>query len=765
MSRSGKTKAPVVADRGPTGKRDPAARRGASTALAVLAVCLVAAIAYLPAMTAPFVFDDVPSIVDNVSIRQAWPPFDALRPPKRSAFAGRPVVNYSFAVNGAVARLAGWPALVDGTSPDAVLPYHLGNLLLHLCSGALVFGIVRRTLVKQRYSERWAASAFPVALGVTMVWLVHPIQTEAVLYTTQRTELLVGACYLAALYAWIRAWDASGSRAAIAWRIGAVLACLVGMGSKEVMVTAPLVIVLYDRAFRVDSWRALAGRRDGRVWWYGLLAATGIWRVALSAGTSRNGTAGFATGIHWYEYLYSQGWAIPRYLRLMVWPNDLVIDYGVRPLHEAWAALGLVALGVCVAAVLVAWRRADRWGWCAFLGSWFFLILAPSSSVVPITTEIAAERRVYLPLLAVVMLTAIGGDALWTRLRRATPRAERPGHPVAVLMAAASAFLLVATFERGRTYRDPEALWGDAVAKVPENPRALEALGVLMANESPPRLSDADSLFARAGALDSSSVSPLYERALVALAEHRGADARAMLEQVVRRQPDYPNAAGVLGQLVDQSGRPDLAVPLLRQAVAAQPSAQLDHELGVAYLGLGRTDDALGALRTAVALDSSPPSELSFLGSVLAESGHPAEAIAALERALAMEPQNLRHAARLAVAYAAAGRSADARQMANAVVERSAGNPSVLPLAARALMMTNDAAGAARVLALADSLAPNTPDVLLALGDARAALGDRASAAQLYRRALSLRPDDSQAKAKLGKLAGPTDAGRGPPHA
>src|SRR5262249_22429235 len=160
----------------------------------------------------------------------------------------------------------------------------------------------------------WAkANAVPVALVSTTVWLVHPIHTDAVDYAVQRTELLVSVCYIATLYASIRGWDAPTPRRASLWLIGGVVLCLVAMASKEVMASAPFMVLAYDRSFRAGSWRELWSNRQRR-WFYVGLVATLPLLAALIAGGGRADSVGFGLGLSWYRYLYSQGWAVAHYL-------------------------------------------------------------------------------------------------------------------------------------------------------------------------------------------------------------------------------------------------------------------------------------------------------------------------------------------------------------------------------------------------------------------------------------------------------------------
>jgi len=258
-----------------------------------LALVIATGLAYSPAVNAPFQFDDIESIATNATIRRLWPPSVPLHPPAGVAVSGRPVVNYSLALNYALNAQVGVDQRPDPDGPYKTFGFHLANLAVHLLCGFLLFGIVRRTLRSPRLGAPWRADADPIAWIVTSLWLLHPIQAEAVNYLIQRTELLVSAFYLGTLYAAIRAWDAATPRSRARWYAVAIIACLLGMGSKEVMVTAPLMVLLYDRTFRSSSWRDALGAATGRRWFYVLLTSTmGVSLWSILSG-SRADTVGF----------------------------------------------------------------------------------------------------------------------------------------------------------------------------------------------------------------------------------------------------------------------------------------------------------------------------------------------------------------------------------------------------------------------------------------------------------------------------------------
>jgi Flp pilus assembly protein TadD len=665
-------------------------------------------------MRAPFEFDDVSSIPRNPTIRTIWPPSAPLQPPENTTVAGRPVVNYTLAVNYALNEWLGVDQRPDPYGPNKTVGYHAVNLVVHLVCGLFLIGVIRRTL---RHLGRTAA-ADRIALVVAALWLLHPIQTEAVNYLIQRTELLVSCCYLATLYSWIRSWDAGSARATTAWRAIAVATCLLGMGSKEVMIAAPLVVVLYDRAFRVASWKELVADR-GRVAFYAALAATSLWPIVTITGNARYDTVGFHVGIPWYRYLYSQGWAIAHYLRLVVWPNQLTFDYGTRPIAGLGGVPGLALLGAFGVATIIAWTRPSRWGWFGFLGASFFLVLAPSSSVVPIATEIAAERRIYLALAPLLVLLVLGAEWLHGRVW-VTPGRRDKRWILRVVFGAVVVTLMATTFMRSRTYADPETLWRDAVAKAPDNPRAYDNLAAMMFFHDPPRLAEARTLYETAIARDSTYVKAWSGLASVAVAEGRLSDAQALLEHVLAIQPEYVEGVDLLGRTLLRMERPDLAVPYLQQFAAAFPSDSSLYALGVGLVQVGRFDSAAVALRAALQLNPGRTDVLGVLGGLLVEQGRGAEAVPLLERRVSAGGSSAVDVGLLSLAYAQNGRANDAAAAARVAVQSAPGNVAVLILAGRAMLVAKRGPEAVQYLSEALRASPGNREAVAYLAKVRA---------------------------------------------
>jgi len=513
----------------------------------------------------PLFFDDRAAIIDNSTIRHwgtAW------WPPINTTASGRPILNLSLAINYAVSGTAGWS-------------YHALNLAIHVLAGLTLFGIVRRTLAR-----RAEAAASPLAFFAALLWTLHPLQTEAVTYVIQRAESLMGLFYLLTLYCFIRGAEANGRQRL--WFPLSVVACLLGMATKEVTVSAPLIVLLYDRTFVAGSFREAWHRRR---WLHLSLAATWLPLAGLvaSAGWNRNGMAGFDVGITPWAYWLTQFEAVTRYLWLAVWPHPLVFEYGTFWVNQATevSLYALLVVGLAVAVLVALWRRPVL----GFLGAWFFAILAPTS-VVPGRLQMIVEHRMYLPLAAVMTLVVIGIHAA---VRRQSW----------VVFAALALGLGMLTARRNEDYRSELTIWSDTLAKRPNNERAHYNLGNAWL-EIPGRLNDAIAQYEEALRLN-----PDYAEAHNSLgfawAQMPGRldDARAQFAESLRLDPHCASAHTNLGNVwSEMPGRLNDAIAQYEEALRLDPDyAEAHYNLGLAFSRMpGRLNDAIAQFEEALRL-------------------------------------------------------------------------------------------------------------------------------------------------------------------
>ena len=423
--------------------------------VAVLAFSI--GVIYVPVLNVPLIFDDVDTIIRNESITAIWPLVGTdthpgpLNPQPNVPTAARPLVNLSFAINYKFGQL------------DPV-GYHAVNAILHFLSAMLLWAIVRRTLRLPYFAGRFEAAADSLAFAVANIWALHPLQTETVIYATQRTELMMAFFYLATIYCSLRYWttNKAASHRAV-WGTLAFLACLAGMASKEVMVSAPLIVLLFDRTF-ISGSLSTAFRKSWRL--YAALVAAWIPLLMLSMGSPHGGAAGFNLGPSLYVWWFTQAKIMWLYLKLVIWPSPLLIHYElpyVTTLPEAClyvVPLFVVGLGTLV----LLWRNTP----VGFLGTCVFAILSPTF-VIPVITEMAAERRMYLPLAALVVLVVVGGYQLIQSM--IVHRSIKPvGAPALRPLVIAIPTLVIAiacglaSAKRLEAYQQPIELWQQVFA-------------------------------------------------------------------------------------------------------------------------------------------------------------------------------------------------------------------------------------------------------------------------------------------------------------
>jgi Flp pilus assembly protein TadD len=556
---------------------------------------------YSRTLAAPFVFDDSAAVVNNPSIGKLWPLWHPqqptpLHPGPDLPTSARPLVNLTFALNYAVGRL----------DPRG---YHLVNLALHVVAALLLWGVVSQALVLVDASlahPRFGKSIPWLGFVVALVWALHPLQSESVAYVTQRTELMMGVCYLGTFYACLKYWTARTISARAAMGTVAAIFCLAGMFCKEMMVSSPAVILLFERTFLRGSFRAAL--RASWPLYVGLSLSWILLALAVLLG-ERTPSAGFGQGIGAMTWWCTQAKALAIYLKLCFWPWPLVIHYDF-PKLDTWTAAWPWVLPVvlCVGAVFfLAWRK----NWIGFLGVSLLAILSPTL-VVPLVTEVAAERRMYLPLAAVVVLVVIGSFLFVSRLvERSTMTEDSPGARsaprVTILVAGTLTACLLGLACAGRlaVFRSELALWQDAAEHQADSYVVQFNLGTSLAAVHQPERAIAH--FGRALRIKSDSAEAHFNwgRALEELGAQR--EAAAHYEEATRLKPDFSAAHNNLGLLLAGNDRLQAAIDHYEAALTADANFAPAHtNLAAALASMNRAAEAVEHLQQAVRLAPAP---------------------------------------------------------------------------------------------------------------------------------------------------------------
>jgi len=604
---------------------------------ALLGIMVLAA--YVTAYRAVFVLDDTKVIVNNPEIRRLWPPpQDWLR--------RRFLVDATFAVNYATGRLN--PA-----------DYHATNVAIHVGSVLLLYALLCRTLATKGVASWLNIRRRQLAFFVAAAWGVHPLTTSAVTYTCQRYEIVMAFFYLLTLYAALRANAECGMRNAEGnrltaelrthpgragsapvrasrenaehsafriprsafWIALAVVSCFLGMASKEVMITAPVVVLVYDRIFLSGSFRRILRER----WplYAGLAMSWVLLGVLLATGvpSTMSGEAAEPAASQVVSYVMTEAGVIAHYLRLAFWPYPLCLDY-------AWpraAALvdvvpGLAIVGTLACLTVVGLFARPRLAFPAFV---FFTVLAPTSSFLP-RPDYAFEHRMYLPLVGVMTLAVVG--LAWILRERGVREHLAPAryygafpYVAAILLAG----MALATARRSTVFHSQETAWRDVIGQRPGNLRARVGLigGLLKEGRFEEAEHDARALLA---AVKSGMAQDGSRRATVA------------------RNPwqTYPMAHNQVGLSLLGQGRAGEALAHFEEAVHRGRGYKSSYHLNtaLALMALDRPGDAANELSAALVLEPGMIKAHVMLGKALVEMGEYRRSIESYEEALRVDP-------------------------------------------------------------------------------------------------------------------------------
>jgi Flp pilus assembly protein TadD len=344
-----------------------------------------------------------------------------------------------------------------------------------------------------------------------------------------------------------------------------------------------------------------------------------------SGGRAHDYQVGYGTGVTWWTYGLTECRVVVNYLRLAFWPHPQVVDFGLTVLSTSLGEVAPYALLllVLVALTLVALRHRPALG---FLGCWFFIILSPTSSVVPIAGQSAGEHHMYLPLIAVIVIVVgalcswLGTRSLYVLLALAVPLGWR-------------------TVRRNGDYRSATAFYGSIVGQRPDNYFARYNLAKALADEG--SIDAAAAQFQEAVRLAPDDAMPHLGFGDVLSGQGRLDDAIAQYEAAARIDPRSSEARCDLGNALFREGRLDEAVEQYREAVRIDPdNGGVCYNLGLAQSQLGRLGDAIASYRQALRVGGDIPGVRANLGAVLARAGRFPEAAAELQAALQLDPSD-----------------------------------------------------------------------------------------------------------------------------
>lgn len=605
------------------------------------AVLLLTAAVYFNALRAPFIFDDIGNIRMNPAVESFSAALKAI--PRTPLMAPRPVTFLSFTLNHEL----------GGLDP---LGYRLFNLAVHLANVLLVFFLsarVFRNLLDEDPGP-WAALA-------AAFFAVHPVNTEAVTYIYNRSDGLATLFYLLGLLLYARGTE--GGRTDARWIAGSCASYVLGLLSKEIAITLPFALMLYDYFVRTDRDGAeVRGRRKLYAGYLAIGLAYFLARRALSHHA-------FDTMPDTYRlwnpvsYAFAQFYVLARYLQLWIVPAGQCIDHRIT-LKFLTAGRLLAAAAVWTAAYLLLklWaRKGASVRLLGFAGGFALAALAPTSSVFPIA-DAMAERRMYLPGWGLALLLA----ALYAFLLR-----RRPGDrwKKGILAAAVAHVLLLseAAAWRNALYTDPAKMWQQAIKRYPADARAYNNLGTVYMERNDyasayPVLRQAVRLVPRWKEANLNLGLTAYQLGLSTASE------QAYLAVVAQDQQSL-TAWTNLGTVYYDRRDYQRAFQCYRNSLALNPDNNLlQKRVGFLYLMLGKPEEARAHFGKCLELDPRQADVLCFIGNTYGEK-EAARAAEYYRKAIEAAPSFPDAHANLGMRLAALGKRKEAAKELRKAVE------------------------------------------------------------------------------------------------
>lgn len=560
-----------------------------------LALAAATLAVYYPAFNAPFIFDDGMYIIKNpvvAELKNFWPP------------SGPRYLGYlSFALN----------YRFGGLDPFG---YHFANVAVHIANVFLVYLLVELTFKTPLFERAKGREAgFGAAMIAAVFFAVHPVETQAVTYITQRFASLATLFYLLTLVLYALSRLKKGAVAAVLYLV-AFASAVAAQATKEIAFTLPAVMALYEFAFLEGDVKKRALRLIPFMLTMAIVPLTIFGpECGLGAGTglserTRELQVRDLTVMPRYDYLVTQFRVIVTYLRILALPAGQNIDYDYPLFHSIFTPevlLSFLFLLIIFAAAAYLFLRSIRSGnapgvLAAFGVFWFFITLSIESSVIPIN-DLVFEHRVYLP--SIGLFIALGAAALYALARLKGAKAIKVSLAAAAIIVAA--LLAVpyggAAYMRNTVWQDELAFWEDTAGKSPGKARVHNNLGGVY-----------------------------YKRGMAE-------KAIAAFSAAIRLKPDFADAHYNLGIALKDAGAMDEAISSFEAAVRHQPSkANAHNNLGLAYYMKGRTDEAIEEFKTSLSLDPANLRAYNNLGLAYMRLGRLDEAEREFESALALNP-------------------------------------------------------------------------------------------------------------------------------
>jgi protein O-mannosyl-transferase len=594
---------------------------------ASIIICILGALLYAHTLKAPWYLDDIPSIVENRTIQDLG---EALS----SVFANsRGLAEFTFALN----------YRIGGTD---VVGYHLVNIALHLLTACVVFLVLKRVF----RDARW------YALAGALIFVAHPLQTQAVTYIVQRMTSMAALFFFLSLYLFIRFRETSEpGTSRWLWYAAALLSGALAVLAKQNAAVLPLALILFDRYFLQKHhpipWRRLLAYAVPFALVPAWLGAKMLLPSMLSEGGIDN-VGGMPDLVHLQNnsplnYLITQFSVVFIYLRLLLLPYGQALDYDYPIVSEIWTWQNGVALLGVSALLVAAILLRKRSPLISFGIAWFFVGLAVESTIIPL--DPVFEHRLYIPMFgfALVVLACI-------------ERLPRRGAAAAFVLVVSA--LSILTWQRNDLWNDPVSFHEDNLRRAPQSERVHLSLGDAYRQAN--RVSEAKQIYERALEINPGYAPVHVNLSMLCSAQGDHQRGIAILLEGLRRNPNYFMLYNNLAVIYSRLGNFEQAAESLKAGLIHNPNNSMGHSnLAAAYARLGLLEEAIAHYRRSIELFHTDPVAHFNLGMALRQKGELHLALQALSTAAQLDPTSSGSLYNAALIYLELGDSQAAQRL------------------------------------------------------------------------------------------------------
>ncbi len=594
-----------------------------------LLLAMLATLIYSNTFSVPFVFDDVRNVIENSRIKELRNFLD---------FSGSRYMGFlSFALNYHFGQL----------NPFG---YHLVNLFIHVTNGFLVYLLVlllfrTPTIVScdMKVPSSW------IAFATALLFISHPIQTQAVTYIVQRFASLATLFYLLAVVSYMK-WRQAESKEGYLWYGFALLSTILAMKTKEISFTLPAMLLLIEKVF--------FRRREGKQWIALVPFLVTLLIIPFSridvVGGAENGFAQETTEIGRSKYLFTQFRVIITYVRLLLFPMNQNLDYDYpiyRSLFDPSVSMSVLFLSVLLvlAIYFVFISSSALFRLIGFGILWFFLALSIESSIIPIR-DVIFEHRLYLPSIGFFMVFSLFFFSTWDRMNWYIPAF------VSIVF-----IFSIATYRRNNVWIEELTLWQDVVSKSPMKARGHNNLGDVFSRDN--KIEEAIAHYAEALRIDPDYINAHINIGVDLEREGKLQEAEAHYREALQIDPQFRKLYFNLGLVLMKQERLDQAAEFLQKALQLDPEFVLAHNLlGEVFGHQGRLADAMMHYSEALRMNPHFAEAHDNLGVAFTKQGKFAEAVDHFLAAIQDDPSLERAYNNLGVAYYRVGRLESAAQ-------------------------------------------------------------------------------------------------------